>query len=162
MASETTVPDQPAVTTRDLISKSVNDFVATIPHQVLETYSDSVDLYSVRNTICIAKVISVLNENHVVVVAYLNNNWVRLRVCLSGTVSWPLHNIELSRVSKQILEMKINFLRNEWFTLKIFGELPCLPDVIGSLYSQSGVDLSAFMLRQGLLIPYSPSKYISK
>ena len=151
-----------AILTRELISKSVNDFVATIPHQVLESFSDTVDFYSLRNTICIAKVLSVLNENHVVVVAYVNNSWMRLRVCLSGTVSWPLHNVELSRVSKNILETKVQFLRDEWFTLKIFGELPCLPDVIGSLYSQSGVDLSAYMLRQGLLLPYWQSKFNSQ
>jgi hypothetical protein len=156
-----------AIITRDLISKSVNDFVSSIPHQVIESYTDKCEYHTLRNTICIARVLGSLNENHIVVVAYLHNNWVRLRVCLSGTSSWPTQNMELSRVSKNILDTKINFLRNEWFTLKIFGELPCLPDVIGSLYSQSGVDLSAYMLRQGLLLPYhhyhhSSSKHVPK
>jgi hypothetical protein len=150
---ETTTTTTPPQNPTEIITRYVQDIIEKHKLQNIE-YKQACDFFSLRGKVFLAKALSALNENTVIVSAFIYDNWYLLRVRLSGTIPWPILRHDLSNYSKNILEAKIKAESNSWVTVKIFNECPALPDVIGSIYTESGVDFSSYMLRQGFLLPF--------
>jgi len=145
------VPEPETLNPTEIITRYVKDIVKK--HENIE-YKQACDFFSLRGKVFLAKALSALNENTVIVSAFIYDNWYLLRVRLSGTIPWPILRHDLSSYSKHVLENKIKAESNHWVTVKVFNECPALPDVIGSVYTESGVDFSSYMLRQGYLLPF--------